>query len=312
MNAGSTAESQTTGYLHSRYAESLSEFGAPRHLPGSGAWILERPIPGTGLRDAMSCYPLFACQNWSELRQDLQELGEGLVSFAAVLTPFGDYTEESLHEWFSDVCIPFKQHYVADLNLSPGSFVHPHHLRNAHKAMAAVQVEHCGTPSDWLQDWVMLYNTLIERHTITGISRFSPASFAKQFSVPGLTVFRAAMENQTVGMLLWFTDGEVGYYHLGAYSELGYKVRASFALFAFAFEFFARQGVRWLNLGGGAGGVGPASSGLARFKQGWSSGFRTTYFCGRIFDRKKYEELTKAKGTVGAKYFPAYRQGEFR
>ncbi|MCX6901176.1 MAG: GNAT family N-acetyltransferase [Verrucomicrobia bacterium] len=281
-------------------------------MPESEAWILERQIPGAGCLDAMGCYPLFACQNWGELKQDLQEIGSDLVSFAAVLTPFGDYSEESLRECFPDVCIPFKTHYVVDLSVSPDSFVHPHHLRNARKARVAVKVEHCENPSDWLGDWVRLYDTLIERHEIAGISRFSPASFEKQFSVPGLTVLRAVLENQTVGMLLWFTHDEVGYYHLGAYSDLGYNARASFALFAFALEFFASRGVRWLNLGGGAGGSGPASSGLARFKQGWSSGSRPACFCGRILDRKRYDELTKAKSAAGTKYFPAYRQGEFR
>ena len=41
-----------TGYLHPRYAASLSEFGDPLHLPRSGGWLLKRPVGGI-LVDAM-------------------------------------------------------------------------------------------------------------------------------------------------------------------------------------------------------------------------------------------------------------------
>ena len=55
-----------SGYMHLGYAESLVEFGTPRELPRSGGWVLERQIPGFSYRDAMGCYPLFACQDWSQ------------------------------------------------------------------------------------------------------------------------------------------------------------------------------------------------------------------------------------------------------
>ena len=58
----SAAGPMVSGYLHPTYARSLSEFGAPRHLPHSGAWILERRIPGSPYSDAMGCYPILACR----------------------------------------------------------------------------------------------------------------------------------------------------------------------------------------------------------------------------------------------------------
>jgi hypothetical protein len=64
-------------------------------------------------------------------------------------------------------------------------------------------------------------------------------------------------------------------------------------------------------LGAGAG-TSAADSGLDRFKQGWSTDFRTAYFCGRIFDRKKYEEIVRLRNVPATSYFPAYRVGEFR
>src|SRR5215213_8208057 len=111
-------------------------------------------------------------------------------------------------------------------------------------------------------------------------------------------------DGETVGMLLWYVQGDVAYYHLGAYSERGYELRASFALFQHAIEQFARRGLRWLNLGAGAGAASGAESGLSRFKQGWATGTRTAYFCGRIFDEKKYQEILRARGVPATKYFP--------
>src|SRR5438045_5100866 len=91
-----------TGYAHPQYAASLGEYGAPRLLPRSRGWILERPIPGTDVRDAMGCYPLFACQDWSGLSDDLAEISRerSLVSVVLVTDPFGEYHEADLHAAF--------------------------------------------------------------------------------------------------------------------------------------------------------------------------------------------------------------------
>jgi hypothetical protein len=112
-------------------------------------------------------------------------------------------------------------------------------------------------------------------------------------------------------MILWYVHGEVGYYHLAAYNAAGYRIGASFALFARSIEFFASR-LRWLNLGAGAG-VRPSSEdSLARFKSGWATGTRTAYFCGRIFDPSRYDELAARGNRSGGNYFPIYRKGEFQ
>jgi hypothetical protein len=79
-----------TGYLHPLYAESLSEFGTPYELARCRGWILKRQIPGFSYYDAMGCYPLFPCQDWSKLSGDLEELGDQLVCLSVVTDPFGD------------------------------------------------------------------------------------------------------------------------------------------------------------------------------------------------------------------------------
>ena len=300
------------GYLHPAYARSLEEFGNPRLLPRSGGFILERPIPGCAYRDAMGCYPFFACRDWSELRADLEETGSDLVSLSLITDPFGSYTSDDLRKSFEHVLYPYKEHFIVDLQRRPVDFVSDHHRRNARKALDTLEVEACPEPGQFAGEWIDLYATLITRHHISGLTAFSSAAFVKQLAVPGLVMFRATHQQTAVGMTLWYVRGDVAYYHLGAYNDLGYTLRASFALFWRAVEFFAEHGLRWLGLGAGAGAGGDALDGLSRFKRGWSTDTRTVYFCGRIFNEVAYSEIVRMKRPAPTRYFPEYRAGEFR
>ena len=301
-----------SGYLHPEYTKALSEFGLPRRLVHCEGWILVREIAQSGYLDAMGPYPLFTCKDWTKLPQDLAALQAELVSLALVTDPFGDYDLSLLQSCFRDIVVPFKEHYVVDLQATPEHFVSKHHQRNVRKGMNKVQIETSVNPSSYLSDWVSLYDFLIDRHEIKGITAFSELSFARQFNVPGIVAFRALSDAETVGMTLWYVQDTIAYYHLGASNGRGYSLHASFALFWHAIEYFARQGLRWLDLGAGAGLSGSVSDGLARFKSGWATGTRTAYFCGRVFDHKKYNELKNAHPSEITDYFPAYRQGEFR
>lgn len=298
-----------TGYLHPGYAESLREFGTPRELPRCGGWFLERQIPGFLYRDAMGCYPLFACQDWSKLASDLDNIGDDLVSLALVTDPFGEYKEAYLHRCF-DVVIPFKEHFIADLRLPMNDIVSRHHRYYARKALENVSVERCYDPTLFLDEWVDLYAALIERLNLKGIKAFSRIAFAKQLGIPGIVMFRVISQGSTVGAHLWYAQGEVAYSHLAAFSPLGYDLMASYALYWSAIEYFADE-VRWLDLGAGAGVESNGTDGLSQFKRGWSTGTRTVYFCGRIFDHQGYSKIVKAKGIAATTYFPAYRKGEF-
>ena len=300
-----------SGYLHPLYSQSFSEFGESIELPASKGWILKRPVSGTSEFDGMGCYPIFACQDWSFLEKDLDGVGDQLICLSLVTDPFGGYDQQDLIRSFKDIARPYKEHFVVDLQQRPEEFVAAHHQRNAHRALKMVDVEVCTEPIKYLDQWVSLYSNLIERHNITGITRFSADAFAKQLSTPGIVVFRASLDDKTVGMLLWYVQGNIGYYHLGAYSPDGYLLNASFALFWTLLGYFANAGVLWLSLGAGAGIQGAANDGLTRFKSGWSTGVRTAYFCGRIFDRKKYQEIVTARGAPPTNFFPAYRFGEF-
>jgi hypothetical protein len=254
---------------------------------------------------------MFTCRDWSGLGGDLAGLDDQLVSVAAVLDPFGNYTEADLKNWFPDLVLAFKQHFVVDLTQAPLATLPDSHRRYVKKASKEMRVEVNEHPSVWLEDWVALYATLIERHGIQGIARFSRRSFEQQLGLPGMVALRAVHEEKTVGMLLWAVHGDAAFYHLGAYSEEGYQRRASYALFPAAIEGFAARKLRWLNLGAGAGAGGDGTDGLSQFKRGWSTGTRQAYFCGRIVDRGAYEKIVRDKNIAPTRYFPAYRQGEF-
>lgn len=301
------------GYLSPAYTESLAEFGSPLALPRSGSWLLRRLV-APGISDAMGPYPLFCCRDWRALGADLDELaatGDAPVSAVVVTDPFADCDPGLLAAAFRDRAVAFKEHFVADLSRPLSSFVSAHHRRYARRDSLTVEV--CADPLRWLDDWCTLYQNLCARHGIRGIPALSRAAFHRQLAVPGLIAFRASSGPDTLGMVLWYRQGDVAYYHLAAYSDEGYRQRASFPLFWLAFEHLAAAGVHWAGLGAGPSGGGSAgqgTDGLVRFKRGWSTATRTTYLCGRIFRAETYRALARERGFDETRYFPAYRQGE--
>lgn len=304
-------EVKSTGYLHPGYAASLAAYGRPMELPHCQGWILQRSIPGFPYRDAMGCYPLFACKDWRRLPSDLEAIEPELVSLALVTDPFGNYLPADLRQWFPEVARPFKQHFVVDLSQPLDAVVSPHHQRNVRIALQTVEVSLCPQPLKALEDWLALYANLIRVRNIQGMAAFSRPAFARQLALPGTVLFRADQGGSPLGMLIWYVQGQVAYYHLGAYSDAGYRQRASFGLFWQSLRYLAGQGLSWASLGAGAGISGDGSDGLSRFKRGWATGTRTAFLCGRIFDEAAYAEIVKAKGVPTTGYFPAYRRGEF-
>jgi hypothetical protein len=298
------------GYLSPLYAASLAEFGRPLHLTESDGWLLLRPIAESTECDASGCYPLFGCRNWPALGADLDQLASRAVSVSLVVDPFAPIELTRLRDSFPDVCVPFKEHAVVDFSREWRQSISPHHRRNIRAAARRVEVERCQDPAAWLETWTELYADLIARHEIRGIARFSHESFRRQFAVPGMTVFRAAVGTETVGMLLWYVTEQAAYYHLGAFSALGYSSRAAFALFDVVLGELAARGVQLCTLGAGAGWQAAKADGLSRFKNGWANDHRTAWFCGRILAPAKYERLTAARQLAQADYFPKYRQRE--
>jgi hypothetical protein len=298
------------GYMHPEYTQSLAEFGAPRLLPRCGGWVLERQIPGSPYRDAMGAYPLFACQDWSQLEADLEEIGKEWISLTLVSDPFGAYTMADLEQVFKDLLFPFKEHFVVDLHLPLNEIGGSRRRKHARRALRKVEIEVCQEPSQFIDTWLDLYSNLIEKHNIQGIRAFSRTAFTRQLNMPGTVVLRAVYEGETIGAQLYFTQGDVAHCHLGAVNDTGYEVGATYALDWYSFEYFSDK-VRWLNLGGGAGLSSNGTDGLSEYKRGWATDTRTAYLCGHIFNHAIYSELAKAKHISNYDYFPVYRKGEF-
>lgn len=298
-----------SGYRHRRYAEAVAESNRVLTLRRSQGYILQRPVPGFAAFDGAGCYPLFACSDWSGLPADLEELSGSLISVTVVTDPFGHYDVDGLKQCFPHLLRPFKRHYIVDLGKRPDTFVCAHHRRNVRKALRQVEVEVCQNPGDHVEDWAHLYDCLVQRHRIEGRASFSRQSLAGQISTPGLFMLRAIVNGETVGMVQWFLQDEVAYYHLGAYSEAGYQVGASYALFWTSIEQLSSRAAH-LDLGGNAGDADSSENGLARFKRGWATGFRTNYLCGRIFDESLYTRICRELHAPATSYFPAYRYRE--
>jgi hypothetical protein len=294
-----------TGYLSEEYVQSMCEFGRPTRLPRSGGFVLRRAIPGTDDCDAIGPYPLFCCADWSSLPADLADLEGRVVSVVLVTDPFGPEDPAALASGFSHGLVRYKDHFVIDLGIPLERSACAHHRRNARRARSRLTVEEIAEPSRYLDTWCDLYAELINRHGMTGLSGFSRGAFEAQLEVPGLVAFRAADDRAvTVGMVLWYIQGSVGYYHLAAYSPRGYAEKASYALFWASAERL-RDRLRWLSLGAGAGATCDGSDGLTRFKKGWSSLVRPTYLGRHVARPDRYAELCRDLPERG--FFPAYR-----
>ncbi len=295
-----------TGYACAEYAESLSEFGVPRALPRCNGWVLERSTPNLQYRDAIGCYPLFSCRNWSKLREDIDNLEDELVSLSMVTDPFGEYDEAYLHECFRDVVVPFKEHYVIDLKRPRNEVVSKHHRYYARKALRHLSIEEHPKPGQFLDEWMLLHDNLVKKHNIRGIKALSRKAFAMQLMSPGITVLRAIHKGKTTAAVLYFLQEDVVHAHVLGCLDIGYELGALYAILWIALDHFGKR-AKWCNIMGVPGISDKGSDGIRRFKRGWSKETRTAYFCGKILNRERYAKLVQTRNGPPSRLFPAYR-----
>ncbi|MDP0499588.1 MAG: GNAT family N-acetyltransferase [Verrucomicrobiota bacterium JB022] len=308
------AASQSTPlYASAGYAQSFAEWMQPVPLPRAGGHLLARAWQATGW-DLMAPYPLLQVANWQALEEDLAGLDPRYASLVGVTDSLADVTEAQLQALFPALCRPFKQHQIVDLQNEPASHFSKHHQRYARAAAKVVEVEELPSPVEVLDTWCALYDELIRRHEITGLTRFSRESFAVLLGQPGCRAFAARHREsgEIVGMILMADAGIDTHYHLGAYSPAGYEAKASFALFDAIIARYAQEGFRFLNLGGGAGFKDDPNDGLAQFKRGWATIQRPSYLIGRIINHAYYENWSNSADALDSAYFPAYRDPHLR
>lgn len=298
--------SRDSGYGSAEYARSLTHLGDPLWLPNAEGWLIRRQIPGSKLCDAIGSYPLFACRYWERLEFDLARLSD-LVSVAAVVHPLtAEKAGAALRSAFPDLLVPYKQHFLVELQSDWTDRIPRNHRRNIRTSLSQLVVQRCGNPGGELDVWCDLYGFLRRKHGIAGLADFPRESFAQQLRAPGLVMFKASKGGEAVAMHLWLVQDGTAYYHLGASNSDGYLQRAAFALMWSALREFQRVGLQWAALGGiPETPVTRQAAGLARFKEGWATCARPAYLCGSILDRPTYAGLT-AKNSSSS-FFPAYR-----
>ncbi|MCX5512701.1 hypothetical protein C3941_03610 [Kaistia algarum] len=296
------------GYRSHSYARSFGEASEIIALPRSGGHLIARSV-GPGLADLASVYPIFCCQDWSGLADDIRALKGSFVSATIVTDPFSAPDLPDLLEGF-DIVRLLHEHYVVDLKAGDSAYPSRHHRRKLRSFCGEndIRIENSRLDSDYLDRWVLLYQFLVDRKQITDVRTFSRDVFERQMGVPGLTVFSAWRDNDLLGSDWYFQDGDNVYAHLSAYSDAGYERAVSYPLMQAAIEYF-RPIAKFLTLGGVP--AGAATNGLAYFKAGWATRVLPTYLCGAVLCEAEFLRLNGGISPIADGYFPRYRQGEF-
>ena len=297
------------GYLHPLYAKSFSELGEPIFLAESRGWLIKRRIPGTDYFDAMGPYPLFLCEEWGKLTDDLEQLKQDLVSVTLVIPPLMQFPVEKFQNYF-DRFFPYKDHYLLDLSIPLDQVISKGRRKDARRALRNLVIDVVSAPNIDPLEWYGLYQNLVSRHNIKGIRAFSGSSFKSQVAIPGMHFFRAFYEGRLVGGSLYLEQENLVFFHLSAFYNEGYDLDAAYAVKWTALQYFASK-ARWMNLGGNTTNASGQFSGLDRFKKGWSNKTAKSYFCGKILNPAFYAETTKKRSSSSLSWFPAYRAGEY-
>lgn len=240
------------------------------------------------------------------LSQDLEEFRSKFQCFFGVLNPWVQSCE-GLDKF--DVVLEYKDHFFCDLGINDiWRILSDNHKRLIKKALKLAKIARISNSGDIEKIWLELYNHLIAKRQISGISRFTPQILKNFIRLPQSAIYAATIENQICGITIFCFDERIVYYHLAAYSDIGYDHSVSYGIFWQAIQDFKKDGFKVLHLGG-VPGVYASSSGLYKFKKGFSSGLKKTHFIGKILNRDQFNETLKKSGTVGVfDFFPPYRK----
>ena len=308
-------------YGRAAYVGSLSPEGS-EVVPLWGGHVLLRPLPGAVGVDAAGAYPLAGFDPGADLRAGLQALASrGAVALAAVPDPLYGPDEAELRRQ-ADVYRRLKTHYLLDRDAGPFAPTR-HHRQEIRRADRRCTVEAVGLGAV-MPDWLDLYARLSDRRGIGPAARLPEAHFEWLARDPQAVTLVARVDGSAAAISIWLSDGEVAHNHLGASSNAGYRVGASYALYAAAIDRFA--GHRALDFGGMPGLVDDPAHGLARFKRGFANAERSTVLAGFVLDRARYDravaqaaegqvaegqvaegEAAEAQAAPVADFFPAYR-----
>ena len=298
-------EQPVHAYASMEYAETLDHVGFPLAVAAWHTPVLLRPIADTGgLVDAMGPYPVCVLPPDADIDAGLQSLrAAGVLSIVMVIDPFCGISDTKLARHFS-ICRRFKTHYI--LERSGSAMPSKHHRERIRRGERHVKARLVSlTDPLWQGHWRRLYGELIAYRGITGLQAFPPETFirlAKLASNELLAFAAETSDGEVLAMQLWIRHGDCAYSHLTATSAVGYRLLATYVVYAAAIDYLAD--CRVLDFGGGAGAVDNPDDSLATFKQGFANAVRVTRLCGAILDPVAYESLAKDRS---GSYFPLYR-----
>lgn len=293
-------------YATDAYALSLVSDGRTLVVPEWGCSVLVRPIEGEQ-DDATGIYPLAILRRDADIEGGLSRLRDlGLVSIVLVVDDFHRPAIECLERAF-DFVRPFKAHFLNKPAQATTPAYSKHHRYEIQRASRHVTVGVMDLGRH-LDDWIRLYATLMERHSLSGIHDLPLKHHASLARLEGVTAIGAWIEGELVSCHIWVHDGQRAHSHLGASSERGYACGAAYAVYDVSIRHFAEAEL--INLGGVAGHADDLESGLARFKRGFSNAMGRSYICGKILCHDRYRELVERKAArKDTAFFPAYRAG---
>lgn len=254
--------------------------------------------------DVISIYPFHSFNNIKDLFSKYKHPNKVLiidennfrVSTTFVTDPMIPIENDPIFDYFKE----YKTHYIIDYS-KPIKYSN-NHKRNI-KNNKNLEMELLPKNSETADKFHGFYQVLKKKHGITGITDFNLETIYNHISHKNSYTFGVWENNKLIGSIITTTIDDRSYYHLGAYSERGYEIGASFSLMDHIISFYNKLGYKYFILGAGAG-VDKASEGLVRFKKGFSNDTRKNYIIGYINNREKYDELSKGKE---GDFFPLYR-----
>jgi hypothetical protein len=271
-------------------------------LPNARTHVLRRSIPGTGLFDAMGCYPICVFAPSDCLQADFDLLANrGIVSLVLVTDCLTQPDEPFLQRHF-DLCRPYKTHYLFDATLPEVDFS-KHHRAGVRRASRKCETRVVNL-GDYLSDWMTGHENLVRRKRIIGIQNFSRSYFERLAMFPQVTTIAAFANGVFVAGHICISDQERVYVHLAAATDLGRKLESAFVLCNHEITLFRAGHV--IDFGGGAGVQPGETDGLIEFKKGFTNTEKRNFLCGKILDRDAYQTLSAARDPA-TNFFPAYR-----
>ncbi len=292
----------THPYLSRHYADALACDQQVVVLPDSAIPLILRSVETErNICDAAGPYPITPLLTASlSMNDEICMRDHNIASLSCVSDVF--YAPDDISWW--DHAVDYKEHYIRQLRENDDYSYTKHHRYEVRRSLRYCEVR-LFTLADYLEQWCALYDRLIERHQMTGVSAFSHAYFSQLAEMPELVCTGAFDNNQLISAHLWLAYEGYVYSHLAASSDRGYELRAAYPIYDLAIRHFTGKGAHYIDFGGGAGNT-TASQGLIRFKKGFCNETRTNKILGKIIMPERYEELCSSLGRSDH-YFPAYR-----